>query len=94
MESTEDYSSLPMPKVVRSWKYHSTITLCCKCEVCGEQIKVTEEIFIEIEKNESQEDTKDSEHFKLSKFCQSCNKEEEDENESQGLTEEDFVGEK
>merc|ERR1719495_2310870 len=54
------YSSLPSPK----------------CEVCGDFVKVTEDIFVEIEKTEAEE-AEDTEAFKFSKFCNSCNKKED-----------------
>ena len=48
-----------------------------QCEVCGGCIEVTEEIFIEIEKEDTQA-TEDTATFKFSRFCNSCNKQEEE----------------
>ena len=50
---------------------------------------VTEEIFKEIEKEESQE-TENGEPFKFSKFCQSCNNQKGNEESSEELTKQNF----
>ena len=63
--------------------------LSFQCEVCKGCIVVTEEIFMEIEKEESQE-TENGEPFKFSKFCQFCNNQEGNEESSEELTKENF----
>ena len=51
---------------------------------------VTEEICMEIEKEESQE-TENGEPFKVSKFCQTCNKQKGNEESSGELAKQNFV---